>query len=448
MEHKHGKGCGHSQIQHGDHLDWLVEGQGDHLDLHHLHGSHCDYHGSVIKSNSKGKTDGNQKEETLLVRRKTMEIWPIVEPIPWYKSRDDKRFIIMLFLTGSFFFVEIIYGLSVGSLALVADAMHMLSDIIALCVGFYSLRVSRRQKTEKFTYGMTRMEVVGGLINSSFLLALCFSIVTEAVHRLIDGVDPNSDLESKGDTIILVGFIGLGVNLLGLVIFGHGGHSHGGHGHSHGKHGDHEAEAFHELDEEHAHRKHAHGGCFGCHCGRGMSLNVQGVFLHVLGDALGSVAAIVSGFIISETAWSKRVLADPICSLVISALIICTAWPLLRKCASMLLQQVPHHLDFSTLQTRLLQVNGVLEIHDFHIWQLSPEKIVTSLHVILYKGSNFMAISDEMKLLLHSYGIHSTTIQPEYVSRGETQNAIEENCHEPICDEQKCAPKHCCAPSQ
>lgn len=154
------------------------------------------------------------------------------------KSQLRKRFcgktgsvLSMLFLTSSFFLVEIIVGYATNSMALVADSFHMLSDIMSLVIGFFALRYSKRsQRTERNTFGWQRAEVLGALVNAVFLIALCFSILVESLKRIAEPEVINNPI-----LVLIVGVAGLLVNVLGLVLFhrhGHG-HSHGGSGHGH-----------------------------------------------------------------------------------------------------------------------------------------------------------------------------------------------------------------------
>ena len=144
----------------------------------------------------------------------------------------------MLFMTSSFFLVEIVVGYATNSMALVADSFHMLSDIMSLVIGFFALRYSKRnQRTERNTFGWQRAEVLGALVNAVFLIALCFSILVESLKRIVETEDINNPI-----LVLIVGVVGLLVNVIGLVLFhrhGHG-HSHGGsgHGHSHGSSND------------------------------------------------------------------------------------------------------------------------------------------------------------------------------------------------------------------
>lgn len=140
----------------------------------------------------------------------------------------------MLFMTSSFFLVEIVVGYATNSMALVADSFHMLSDVMSLVIGFFALRYSKRsQRTERNTFGWQRAEVLGALVNAVFLIALCFSILVESLKRLVE-----PEVIHNPILVLIVGVAGLLVNVIGLILFhrhGHG-HSHGGggHGHSHG----------------------------------------------------------------------------------------------------------------------------------------------------------------------------------------------------------------------
>ena len=179
------------------------------------------------------------------------------------------------------------------------------------------------------------------------------------------------------------------------------GHSHDGHSHAHG------AEASHG---------HSHGG------GQDGSMNMQGVFLHVLGDALGNVGVIASGVFILLSTASWRFYSDPAISFLITIIIFHSALPLVKSASFILLQGVPPTVPLETVKESMLQVDGVLSIHELHIWQLSESKIVASVHVLVDCGSGQMdryeEIAAKVRRVLHSWGIHSSTIQPEFVKGG------------------------------
>jgi len=276
----------------------------------------------------------------------------------------------------------------------------------------------------KNTYGWARAEVVGALINSVFLFALCFSITVEAIQRFFE-LDPIENPK----LILLVGGIGLAINLVGLLLFGdvgHG-HSHGGdgHGHSHGgghSHGDghdnhgYDEGSHHEDDSDDKNKKKKSKAA------SGHQMNITGVFLHVLADALGSVVVMISASVIWLTDWEYRDYLDPVLSLVIVIIISISTWPLLRDSTLILLNSIPSNINLMELEQRLISsVEGVASIHELHIWRLVGTRVVASCHLELQepdKGvepvKHNMMVAKQVKEFFHKEGIHSTTIQLEY----------------------------------
>ncbi len=341
---------------------------------------------------------------------------------------ETLQFSAMLVLTGGFAVVEMAVGLYIGSLALQADAYHMISDVLALCLGLYASKSARRAATASATFGLVRWEVVGALINAVFLLAVALQVFLESLQRLAVGIHHADDgsLADSSTMMLSVGAAGLGINLLGLVLFSHGhghGHSHGGHGHSHGGGHGHGAIA----GDEHGHSHGApRGGESGSAGGRQraprkpkLSMNISGVLLHLLGDALGSIGVMVAGSIMAFTDWPHKELADPLASLAIVLIITAGTVPLLRRSVHVLLECVPVHIDLAMLRGRLLALPGVLSIHDLHVWSLGDSRVVGSLHVIIDRTAaavDYRRIIDGVKGLLHEAGVHASTVQPEFVS--------------------------------
>ncbi|ESO97615.1 hypothetical protein LOTGIDRAFT_103819 [Lottia gigantea] len=341
-------------------------------------------------------------------------------------SSKTCRLLTMLGLTASFFLVEIVVGYVTNSIALVADSFHMLSDVVALIIGFASVRMSK-WPSKRNTFGWARAEVLGAMINSVFLIALCFSIMVEALKRLIQ-------IEEVEDPklLLIVGSVGLLVNIIGLFLFHDHGHSHGGgghghshggkkgHGHSHGKKGDN-----HQLN----------GDCSGYHEDQALveqvkasnkingavtelnELNMRGVFLHVLGDALGSVIVVISSLVIwfGEGDWKYYV--DPAMSIAMVMIILSTSIPLLKDSSRILLQTVPSHIEVEEISKKLMEIEGVMHVHELHIWQLAGSRIVASAHIRCHDPASYMKIGKEVKDFFHNEGIHSTTIQPEFEVR-------------------------------
>jgi len=324
----------------------------------------------------------------------------------------------MLVMTGSYMLVELIVGNLTNSMALVADSFHMMSDVIALVIAFISVRMSPK-KWKRNTFGWARAEVVGALINAVFLYALCFSITVEAIKRFLV-LEPIENPQ----LILLVGGIGLAINLVGMLLFGDVGHGHG-HGHGH--------------DGEEGGNEHSHGGekeDQGKLPPSGAQMNITGVFLHVMADALGSVVVLISASVIWLTDWEYRDYLDPVLSLVIVIIICVSTWPLMRDSTLVLLNSTPSHIDILDLETRLIStVAEVRGVHELHVWQLVGRRIVASCHLEvepMVKGVSsedyHMLIGRKVKTYFHQNGIHSTTIQVEYTPANTRNGGCQVNC--------------------
>lgn len=382
-------------------------------------------------------------------------------------SSKEIRIVALLVLDTVFFLLEAIVGYSVGSLALVADSFHMLNDIISLVIALWAVRVKNTKPADgQYTYGWQRAEILGALINAVFLLALCFTIIIEAIQRF---VSPPEILLPK--LVLGVGIAGLLSNVLGLVLF----HEHG-HSHSHGSHGDHHDEGG-DLENGHSH-SHTHDNGEPDHEPRGVitrvesdadiqsyfpdnvvrsysettpliknsgpkktkSMNMEGVFLHVLGDALGNVGVIVTALFIWKTHYSWRFYSDPFVSLVITAIIFSSALPLCRRSSKILLQATPTHVNSELIVEKITSLPCVKSIHDFHVWNLNEDILIASLHLEL-KDTLSQPLSDsdqaidkpafvqavtQVREILHAFGIHSATIQPEFSDLRAEANASQE----------------------
>ncbi|XP_059484209.1 proton-coupled zinc antiporter SLC30A1 [Neocloeon triangulifer] len=357
------------------------------------------------------------------------------------------RLISMFWLTTFIFLVEIVVGYVTNSMALVADSFHMLSDVAALVIAFLSVKMSPK-KWSKNTFGWARAEVLGALVNAVFLVALCFSITVEACKRFIESEEIHDP-----HLILIVGIIGLVVNVIGLFLF----HEHGSaHGHSHGVGKTHthlsqlaplednvddsKMQVSNRRHSSHMHNSSAH-------------MNMRGVFLHVLADALGSVIVIISASVVAFTKWEYRYYMDPALSIVLVILILNSVWPLLQESALILLQTVPTHIQVDAIQKSLLEkVDGVLAVHEFHVWQLAGDRIIASAHIKCHNLSEYMKIAEKVKEFFHNEGIHSTTIQPEFteypgdalMAASQTE-ACELDCPK---TDKPCALSTCCGPSK
>jgi zinc transporter 1 len=358
------------------------------------------------------------------------------------------RIISLLILDTAFFLLEAIVGYSVHSLALVADSFHMLNDIISLVIALWAVKVKNTRKADgKYTYGWQRAEILGALINAVFLLALCFSIVIEAILRFFEPPVIRTPV-----LILVVGSAGLASNIVGLFLF----HEHG-HSHSHSSHED--SERFLQLDKSstnvadyfpdsvvervsestplvgshsHSHdshvdnaHKHSHGETKTSK--KTKSMNMEGVFLHVLGDALGNVGVIITALFIWKTDFSWKYYTDPFVSLVITMIIFSSALPLCRKSSKILLQATPPNVNSNVIVENILKIDLIKNVHDFHIWNLNEDILIASLHVELVENcpagesnqidrESFLHVVAKVREILHKFGIHSATIQPEFTN--------------------------------
>lgn len=349
------------------------------------------------------------------------------------------RLLSMFGLTASYFLVELVVGHLTNSMALIADSFHMLSDIAALIIAFVSVKMAPKS-WDKNTYGWARAEVLGALVNAVFLVALCFSITMESLKRFYEPEEIHNPM-----LILVVGALGLVVNLLGLCLFhehgGHG-HSHGGHTHDRGTHSHISALATRDEEDEKNEQKdltsvvvqgqnqqhgHSHSNAKDEATG---NLNMRGVFLHVMADALGSVIVIISALIMWQAPeWQFAIYVDPVLSLIMVMLMMWSVWPLLIESALILLQTVPTHIDIEKLKRKLLEsIDGILAVHEFHVWQLAGDRIIASAHIRCLNLSEYMKMAENVKEFFHNEGIHSTTIQPEFVEvNGQGRNVERKN---------------------
>jgi cobalt-zinc-cadmium efflux system protein len=270
---------------------------------------------------------------------------------------------VALVLTGTFMLVEVAGGILSGSLALLADAGHMLTDTMALALAVFAFRVSERPADTRLSYGYQRFQIIAAFVNGLSLLVIVGWIVFEAVMRLLEPP------QVIGGTMLLVALAGLVVN---VIVFG----------------------VLHGGDQE--------------------NLNIRGAALHVLGDLLGSVAAIVAAIVIMTWGWMP---IDPILSVLVAALILRSAWQLVRRSAHILLEGVPEWLDLEKLQrTIVAAVPEVSEIHHVHVWGLTPQHPMLTMHVVLGQPSvNVTEVVRSVKQALRDeFAISHSTIEVEF----------------------------------
>ncbi|KAJ2823207.1 putative zinc transporter msc2 [Coemansia erecta] len=304
-------------------------------------------------------------------------------------SDSESRSIFMfLLLNLSYMVIQMVYGYITNSLGLISDAIHMLFDCMALAIGLIAAVMSKWPSDEAFTFGYGRIETLSGFANGVFLMLISVSIFFEAIERLVYPPEMNTQ------RLLLVSFGGLVVNLFGMFAFnGHHHHHHGGGGCSHSHHG--HADHGHSHDDHgHEHADHKHDGHGHAHNhGHRRSQNMQGVFLHVLADTLGSVGVIISTLLIQTFGWTGF---DPLASIAIAGLIFASVVPLVRDSVHMLLLRLPDQSQ-TEVQTAVKQITeqigGIVKLTKVQFWPVTETQIVGIIHVTL--DPNQTAAKDE-----------------------------------------------------
>ncbi len=289
---------------------------------------------------------------------------------------------------------------------------------------------------------------MGGLINGVFLISVVFFIYLEAIQRFF-----SPERIDKPLLVLIVGSLGMAVNVIGMIMFcGHAHHHHHGdddhhhhHGHSHSHDHNHSHEHAHEHGHDHDHdheqgHGHSHGHSHG-HNHSHANFNMIGVFLHVFGDFLGSIGVVITAgllliFDVNKHKWLLYV--DPAISAILGTIILFSSIPLVINCSKILLQRVPKSIDIALVKNEILAVQGVYDVHELHIWQFVSSKVISSMHVKVHSTRDFYAIAADIQAIMHKYGVHSTTIQPEAIESG-TKSSCELVCAE-TCYEDMCCP--------
>ena len=278
--------------------------------------------------------------------------------------RTDSRnaLALALAITAAYTIVEVVGGLLTGSLALLADAVHMLSDNVALGLALFAVWLADRPSTPARTYGFKRAEVLAALANGVVLVALSIWIFYEAYRRFRDPPDV------LGGWMLVVGAVGIAVNLAAGAILARA---------------------------------------------RRGSLNVEAAFRHVFADLLGSVGVVAAAAVILTTGWLE---ADPLASVLIGVLVLVSSWSILRDSTTILLEAAPSGIDTRAVGERLAHAPGVVEVHDLHIWTITSGFPALSAHVLVGRGEDCHARRLELaRLLEQEFGIEHATLQVDHV---------------------------------
>jgi cobalt-zinc-cadmium efflux system protein len=275
------------------------------------------------------------------------------------RPESQRRMTLALGITAAVMVIELVGGLLANSLALLADAGHMLADVVALALALWVSHMAQRPATPERTYGLLRLEILAALVNGAFLIVIAVGIGIEAVERLRTA--PPID----GRMLVGVALIGLVANVVAATIL---------------------------------HRGHQH------------SMNQRAAYLHVLGDLLGSVGALVAGAVVLATGWTA---ADPLISVAIGALILGGAWRLVRESVDVLLEATPRHIALADVHNRLATVSGVASVHDLHVWTVTSGVVAMSGHLVVRDPGANQRVLVEAQALMTQLGIDHVTVQIE-----------------------------------
>ena len=264
----------------------------------------------------------------------------------------------VLALTIAFTLAELVGGWLANSLALLADGAHMLADVAALALSLFALRFARRPATPEKSYGYVRLEILAALLNGALLLVIAVGIVWEAVRRLHRPEPVHAGI------LIGVASAGLVANIVSAFVL---------------------------------------------HRSAGESLNVRGAYLHVLGDLLGALGAILAGVIIATTGWLP---ADPLISFLVALLIVASSWRLLRESVDVLLEAVPRDIDLTQVRAAIAGVAGVTDVHDLHVWTVTSGFLAMSGHAVVRDPADSQRVLDQIhQRMRERFGIRHATIQ-------------------------------------
>lgn len=269
-----------------------------------------------------------------------------------------------LAVTATVFVAELVGGVISGSVALLADAMHMLSDAAGLIIAMAAVLVGKRAATSYATYGYRRVEVLAAMINAATVLAVSAWIAIEALRRLRDPAPIDTG------PMMIIATIGLAANALSAWI-------------------------LYSQQKE--------------------SINVRGAYLHVLVDMFGSIAVLGAGAIVALTGFTA---ADPIASLLIAGLIVPRAWKLMAESVGVMLERVPEGFDAEEVEAELRALPGVRDLHDLHLWSLDGVSVIATVHIVAAEGEDRDQLLDRVQAELHRLGVEHATVQielPEHI---------------------------------
>jgi cobalt-zinc-cadmium efflux system protein len=275
-------------------------------------------------------------------------------------ARSRGRLTTTLTLTGAFLVVEVGAAFWTGSLALAADAGHMLTDVGGLALALFAMWIAGRPPTPAKTFGYYRAEILAALVNAVVLMVVAAFILVEAYQRVL------APRELAGPAMLTVALLGLGVNLAGALLL---------------------------------------------HRTAGASLSVRAAYLEVLADALSSLGVVLAALVVTFTGWT---MVDPLVSAAIALFIVPRTWRLLAQAVNVLLEGTPAHLELGEIEAAMVDVPGVRRVHDLHVWTLTSGREAMSAHVVVDDVTESQRLLDTLHAVLHArFGIDHTTVQLE-----------------------------------
>ena len=303
-----------------------------------------------------------------------------------------KKLFYVSFVCLIFMCIEIIGGYLANSIAIMSDAAHLLSDLFGFVISIISITISKKVATNTMSFGFHRAEIIGALVSVTLIWGLTLWLLYEATVRIINPVQVDSII------MIIIAVIGFLFNvIMGIVLSWNGiGHVHIMHNHKH----DDEHEHEHDDDDEHDHKKNK-------------NVNLRAALIHVIGDALQNIGILIAGIIIYF--FPSYNIMDPLCTYIFSIIVGFTTISILKDCISVLMEGVPMETDLNSIEKDLKNINGVIDIHDLHVWCLSIGKISMSCHLSCKNPQKTLVVAH--KLLKKKYKISHTTIQVEDVKR-------------------------------
>ena len=275
------------------------------------------------------------------------------------RPESRRRLGLALGITAAVMVAEAVGGWLAGSLALLADAGHMLADAAALGLALFAARVAQRPATAERSFGLLRFEILAALLNGAVLIVISVGIGVEAWRRL------QAPPPVNGGLLLGVASVGLLANVAAVAIL---------------------------------HRGHQH------------SLNQKGAYLHVLGDLLGSIGALAAGVIVLISGWT---LADPLISLLIGVLVLVSAWRLVKESTDVLLEATPPHIALADVHDRIASVPGVDSVHDLHLWTVTSGVVAMSGHLVVRNPTDNQPVLEEVQGRMRALGINHVTVQME-----------------------------------